>query len=57
MVSRETEADGEGLVRRLLQSSVIQVGEEFGLYSSGSRGGGEKHLDSGSMEGRANRTC
>lgn len=30
MVSRETKADEEGPVRRLLESSVIQVGEEVG---------------------------
>lgn len=29
--SRETKADGEGLVRSVLQSSVVQVGEEVGL--------------------------
>lgn len=52
----ETKAGGEEPVRRLLQSSVIQAGEEIGLYPSGNRGGGKKKLDSGLMEGRANWT-
>lgn len=55
--SRETTADGAGPIRRLLQSSVIQAGEEIVLDPSVSRGGRGKKLDSGPMEGRASRTC
>lgn len=61
--SRETKADKEGPVTSLLQSLVIEAGKEIGSdlgWGEGrmhSRGGREKRLDSGSVEGKAGRTC